>query len=34
MPKVNADPATMKAMPLPEEPRTKVTDYERVAPQA
>jgi YbgC/YbaW family acyl-CoA thioester hydrolase len=27
-------PATMKAMPLPEELRTKVTNYERVAPQA
>jgi YbgC/YbaW family acyl-CoA thioester hydrolase len=31
---VNADPATMKAMPLPEELRTRVTNYERVAPQA
>ena len=31
---VNADPATMKAMPLPDELRTKVTNYERVAPQA
>jgi YbgC/YbaW family acyl-CoA thioester hydrolase len=31
---VNADPATMKAMPLPEELRTKITNYECVAPQA
>jgi YbgC/YbaW family acyl-CoA thioester hydrolase len=31
---VNADPTTMKAMPLPEELRTKITNYERVAPQA
>jgi YbgC/YbaW family acyl-CoA thioester hydrolase len=31
---VNADPATMKAMPLPQELRAKITKYERVAPQA
>jgi acyl-CoA thioesterase FadM len=31
---VNADPATMKAAPLPDELRAKVTNYERVAPQA
>jgi acyl-CoA thioester hydrolase len=31
---VNADPATMKAAPLPEELRVRVTSYERVAPQA
>jgi YbgC/YbaW family acyl-CoA thioester hydrolase len=31
---VNADPATMKAMPLPEELRTKIANYECVAPQA
>jgi YbgC/YbaW family acyl-CoA thioester hydrolase len=31
---VNADPATMKAVPLPEELRARVTTYERVAPQA
>ncbi len=30
---VNADPATMKAAPLPEELRTRVARYERVAPQ-
>jgi acyl-CoA thioester hydrolase len=30
---VNADPATMKAAPLPEELRTRVTGYERIAPQ-
>ena len=31
---VNADPATMKAAPLPEELRARITKYERVAPQA
>ena len=31
---VNADPATMKAAPLPEEVRSRVLGYERVAPQA
>jgi acyl-CoA thioester hydrolase len=31
---VNADPATMKAAPLPEELRTRVLAYERVAPLA
>ena len=31
---VNADPATMKAAPLPEELRERVRRYERVAPQA
>jgi YbgC/YbaW family acyl-CoA thioester hydrolase len=31
---VNADPATMKAVPLPEEVRERVLRYERVAPQA
>ena len=31
---VNADPATMKAAPLPEELRARVLGYERVAPQA
>jgi YbgC/YbaW family acyl-CoA thioester hydrolase len=31
---VNADPSTMKAAPLPEELRERVTKYERVAPQA
>ena len=30
---VNADPATMKAAPLPEELRDKIRRYERVAPQ-
>jgi YbgC/YbaW family acyl-CoA thioester hydrolase len=30
---VNADPATMKATPLPEELRTRVARYERLAPQ-
>ncbi len=30
---VNADPATMKAAPLPEELRGRVQRYERVAPQ-
>ena len=29
---VNADPRTMKAAPLPEELRTRVERYERVAP--
>jgi len=31
---VNADPATMKAAPLPEELRTRVIRYERVTPKA
>ena len=31
---VNADPATMKAAPLPEDVRDRVRRYERVAPQA
>jgi YbgC/YbaW family acyl-CoA thioester hydrolase len=31
---VNADPATMKAVLLPEELRARITTYERVAPQA
>ena len=31
---VNADPATMKAVPLPEDLRRRVLAYERVAPQA
>ena len=31
---VNADPATMKAAPLPEDLRARVQRYERVAPQA
>ena len=31
---VNADPATMKPALLPDELRTRVTNYERVAPQA
>jgi YbgC/YbaW family acyl-CoA thioester hydrolase len=31
---VNADPATMKPAPLPDELRNRVTNYERVAPQA
>ena len=31
---VNADPATMKAAPLPDELRSRVVRYERVAPQA
>jgi acyl-CoA thioester hydrolase len=31
---VNADPATMKPAPLPEELRERITRYERVAPQA
>jgi acyl-CoA thioester hydrolase len=30
---VNADPATMKAAPLPEELRSRVMQYERVMPQ-
>jgi YbgC/YbaW family acyl-CoA thioester hydrolase len=30
---VNADPATMKAAPLPEELRERVRRYERVSPQ-
>jgi len=30
---VNADPATMKAAPLPDEVRSRVRNYERVAPQ-
>jgi YbgC/YbaW family acyl-CoA thioester hydrolase len=30
---VNADPATMKAAPLPEELRGRVKDYERVPPE-
>ena len=29
---VNADPRTMKAAPLPEELRSRITAYERVAP--
>ena len=29
---VNADPATMKAAPLPEDMRTRVRRYERTAP--
>ena len=29
---VNADPASMKAAPLPEELRSRITRYERVAP--
>jgi acyl-CoA thioesterase FadM len=31
---VNADPATMRAAPLPEELRERVRRYERLAPQA
>jgi len=31
---VNADPATMKAAPLPDDLRKRVLQYERVAPQA
>lgn len=31
---VNADPATMRAAPLPEELRSRILRYERVAPQA
>jgi acyl-CoA thioester hydrolase len=31
---VNADPASMKAAPLPEEVRSRVRDYEPVAPAA
>jgi acyl-CoA thioester hydrolase len=31
---VNADPGTMKSAPLPEEVRSRVRAYERVAPQA
>jgi acyl-CoA thioester hydrolase len=31
---VNADPATMRPVPLPEELRERVRRYERVAPQA
>jgi YbgC/YbaW family acyl-CoA thioester hydrolase len=31
---VNADPATMKAAPLPGELRSRIVDYERVAPQS
>lgn len=31
---VNADPATMRAAPLPEELRSRIIRYERVAPQA
>ena len=31
---VNADPASMKAAPLPEELRDRVRKYERIAPQA
>jgi acyl-CoA thioesterase FadM len=31
---VNADPATMKAAPLPEELRSRVASYEHVSPQA
>ena len=31
---VNADPASMKAAPLPDEVRERVRRYERVAPQA
>jgi YbgC/YbaW family acyl-CoA thioester hydrolase len=30
---VNADPSTMKAAPLPEDLRSKVKNYERIAPQ-
>jgi acyl-CoA thioesterase FadM len=30
---VNADPASMKAAPLPDEVRQRVRRYERVAPQ-
>jgi acyl-CoA thioesterase FadM len=31
---VNADPATMKSAPLPEDLRSRVLRYERVAPGA
>ena len=31
---VNADPSTMKSVPLPEDVRARVQRYERVAPQA
>jgi len=31
---VNADPSTMKAAPLPEDLRSRIQRYERVAPQA
>jgi len=31
---VNADPASMKAAPLPEDLRGRVLGYERLAPQA
>jgi YbgC/YbaW family acyl-CoA thioester hydrolase len=31
---VNADPATMKAAPLPEELRSRITAHERLAPQS
>jgi len=31
---VNADPATMKPAPLPEELRGRIVRYERIAPQA
>jgi acyl-CoA thioester hydrolase len=31
---VNADPSTMKAVPLPDDLRARVLRYERVAPQA
>src|SRR3954467_5668437 len=31
---VNADPASMKAAPLPEDLRTRVQRYERLAPQS
>ena len=31
---VNADPATMKPAPLPEELRDRILRYERIAPQA
>jgi len=31
---VNADPAAMKAAPLPDELRKKIAGYERVAPEA
>ncbi|MGH8692271.1 MAG: acyl-CoA thioesterase [Burkholderiales bacterium] len=31
---VNADPAAMKAAPLPEEVRALIREYERVAPQS
>jgi acyl-CoA thioesterase FadM len=31
---VNADPAGMRPVPLPEEVRERVRRYERVAPQA